>query len=117
MACSASIVHQADKLLRKSVGARVKAAQTREDGACKDALRVTSKSLNEARSEVLEDLKTGFTRLPREVVKAVEAKKEKKRSAEGESQHDGLKELESLMEELFDLKLEEMKERKEPGQK
>ena len=35
-------------------------------------VQAKSKQLNEVRQEVLEDLKTGFARLPKEVVRGVE---------------------------------------------
>ena len=57
-------------------------------------LQVRSQELNGARTELLEDLKTGFQKLPVEVVKGV-----KNRDSESVSR------LRDLVGELFDLKL------------
>ena len=57
-------------------------------------LQVRSQELNGARTELLEDLKTGFQKLPVEVVKGV-----KSRDSESVSR------LRDLVGELFDLKL------------
>ena len=62
------------------------------DKSC--ALQVRSQELNGARTELLEDLKTGFQKLPVEVVKGV-----KSRDSESVSR------LRDLVGELFDLKL------------
>jgi hypothetical protein len=66
MACTASVVHQADKLLRKMVGDRI-----RSDTSGREKKDVASE-LYAAKTELLEDMRTGFARLPVEVVKAVE---------------------------------------------
>ena len=60
----------------------------------KDSAQLRSKQLNGARTELLEDLKTGFQKLPVDVVKGVTS-----RDSESISQ------LRDLVSDLFDLKL------------
>lgn len=66
--CSASVIHQADKILRKKIGEKMKALK--EEGAEKEVMTSKVATFNEARSELLEDFRTGFTKLPREIVEA-----------------------------------------------
>ena len=102
IACSASVVHQADKLLRKIVGAKIKEFTSNSTAEGNDVpppkskadVQVKSKQLNEVRQEVLEDLKTGFAWLPKEVVRDVE-KREK----------GATEKLEKIILELYDLKI------------
>lgn len=82
-ACSASVIHQADKILRKRIGERMKTAK--EEGKDKAFLAARSAELNEARTELLEDLKTGFTKLPREVVDACSSSSSKAMAKYAES--------------------------------
>ena len=90
--CNASVIHQADKLLRKTVSCRIK--QFQEHEMSKDDLKVKAKELNAIKDEVLEDLKTGFTNLPEDVVNAVTDRKK-----------DGVVKLDSVVQELFELKI------------
>ena len=60
----------------------------------KDDLKVKAKELNAIKDEVLEDLKTGFTNLPEDVVNAVTDRKK-----------DGVVKLDSVVQELFELKI------------
>ena len=61
-------------------------------------MKKKSKVLNEIRSDVLEDLKTGFTRLPKEIVKGVE-------KTDRAEKKEVLENLEKVVLELYDLKL------------
>ena len=74
------------------IGPKVDGLST-SDSSCV-TLQVRSQELNGARTELLEDLKTGFQKLPVEVVKGV-----KSRDSESVSR------LRDLVGELFDLKL------------
>ena len=60
----------------------------------KDDLKVKAKELNAIKDEVLEDLKTGFTNLPEDVVNAVTDRKK-----------NGVVKLDSVVQELFELKI------------
>ncbi|TRY73492.1 hypothetical protein TCAL_13419 [Tigriopus californicus] len=96
--CTASIVHQADKVLRKHIGRKMKDVKSEREGnteAMEDAIAL----FNESRTEVLEDLKTGFTMLPSNVVKRVENRDKL-----------AIDELEAVIVELWDLKITKLKE-------
>ena len=90
--CNASVIHQADKLLRKTVNSKIKQFQKNE--MSKDDLKVKAKELNAIKDEVLEDLKSGFTKMPEDVVIAVT-----------DGKKDGVFKLESVVQELFELKI------------
>ncbi len=90
--CTASVVHQADKILRKTLNAKIRAAK--QGDISKEAMEKKAKELNAMRTEVMEDLKTGFTTLPKDVVQAVESKKDGATAS-----------LEPVIQELFELKL------------
>jgi hypothetical protein len=68
-----------------------------EDAVAKDLAKARSKVLYEAKIELLEDLKTGYARLPAEVVKAVKSREKA----------DGLERLKAVVEDMFRVKLEE----------
>ena len=91
--CSASVVHQADRHLRSLVNKKM--ISMKQSGLSKKEMNVKSNSIYSIKTEVLEDLKTGWTKLDKELVKAVE-------NRESES---GV-ELEKQMEELFESKLQ-----------
>lgn len=96
--CTASIVHQADKVLRKQIGRRMKDVKSESDGDAKvleDAIAL----YNESRTELLEDLKTGFTMLPSNVVKRVENREKH-----------AIDELEAVIVELWDLKISKLRQ-------
>ena len=57
--CNASIIHQVDKILRKQVSLNLK-------GIEKELLKDEAKRFNVIKDEVLEDLRTGFSELPKE---------------------------------------------------
>ena len=57
--CNASIIHQVDKILRKQVSLNLK-------GTEKEQLKDEAKRLNAIKDEVLEDLRTGFSEVPKE---------------------------------------------------
>ena len=90
--CNANVIHQSDKILRKKLGLKVKDKQESEkDNA---DIKDFSKELNEKRLEVLEDLKTGFAKIPEDVLKAVQ-----------EKDAGALDRLEDVITNLFELKL------------
>jgi len=92
VACSASVVHQADKYLRGLVNRRM--GELRTKGLCKEDMKGASHSIYNVKGEVIEDLKTGFTKLERELVESVQKREE----GSGEK-------LAKEMEKLFNLKL------------
>eukprot|EP00095_Tigriopus_kingsejongensis_P012397 maker-scaffold364_size194629-snap-gene-0.17 protein:Tk12397 transcript:maker-scaffold364_size194629-snap-gene-0.17-mRNA-1 annotation:"l-seryl-trnasec kinase" len=106
--CTASVIHQADKLLRQRVGRKIRELRTSPSsevgsspGACQGpVLQIT---VQEARVELLEDLKTGFTDLPASVVRSVENR---------ESQAN--EKLDEVIGHLFELKLDAVQKRDPP---
>lgn len=69
VACSASVIHQVDKHLRVMVNKRIIELKTK--GLDKEEMRKLSHNIYSVKGEVLEDLKTGFSKLDKEVVNAV----------------------------------------------
>ncbi len=61
-ACDASLVHQADRLLRRRVGAAMRDGDAAVSGAKEDRA-AHARRLNAARAELLEDLRTGSASL------------------------------------------------------
>ena len=92
LVCSASIVHQADKHLRALVNKKM--ISMKHSGFSKEDMNLRSKSIYSIKTEVLEDLKTGWTKLDKSLIASVE-----KREPDSGSK------LEKEMEELFDNKL------------
>jgi len=92
MVCSASVVHQADNQLRSLVNRRM--TEHRSQQATKENMKQLSTTLYKVKQEVLEDLKTGFTKLDRDLVKNVQG-----RHPDSNSQ------LAAEMSQLFDQKL------------
>lgn len=74
VACDASLVHQADKLLRSFVNKKMK--EERDKKASKDVMKEASVKLYAAKTELLEDLRTGFTKLDKDLVKNMNSKEE-----------------------------------------
>ena len=68
--CSASVVHQADKLLRGLVNKRM--LSLKQSGLSKEEMNTVSKKIYSVKTEILEDLKTGFTKLDKDVVCSVQ---------------------------------------------
>ncbi len=87
-----SVIHQADKCLRKIIGQKMKEAKDSERD--KDELKTRATKLNSVKDELLEDLKTGFAPLPKSVVSGITNKKD-----------DALESLNSVLKELFELKI------------
>eukprot|EP00096_Caligus_rogercresseyi_P015712 TRINITY_DN8181_c0_g1_i1.p1 TRINITY_DN8181_c0_g1~~TRINITY_DN8181_c0_g1_i1.p1 ORF type:complete len:313 (-),score=64.89 TRINITY_DN8181_c0_g1_i1:135-1073(-) len=73
-ACSASVIHQADNLLRKKLHAAIEVIKA-QDNSPETEIRY----LVERKKEVLEDLKTGHTRIPSEIIRLIGDKGEKNR--------------------------------------
>ena len=92
VACSASLVHQADKYLRGMVNKRM--TELRTQGLSKESMKEVSQTIYSVKGEVLEDLKTGFTKLDRELVDAVQKRED-----------DSGEKLAKEMEDLFKKKL------------
>jgi len=92
IACKASTVHQADKYLRGLVNKKM--GDLRSKGLSKEDMKVASHNIYNIKGEVLEDLKTGFTKLDRQLVESVQ------------NMEDGSGDkLSSEIEQLFNLKL------------
>jgi len=92
MVCSASVVHQADNQLRSLVNRRM--TEHRSQQATKENMKQLSTTLYKVKQEVLEDLKTGFTKLDRDLVKNVQ-----------DRHPDSNSKLAAEMSQLFDQKL------------
>nr|ACO15612.1 L-seryl-tRNASec kinase [Caligus clemensi] len=74
-ACSASVVHQADVLLRKKISAIIK--ELKESKYTKEERNVKIDALICKKKEVLEDLKTGHARVPSDIVRLMGSKEKK----------------------------------------
>jgi len=74
VACSASLVHQADKCLRGLVNKKM--GELRSQGLSKEDMRGASHNIYNVKGEVLEDLKTGLTKLERELVDSVQRRED-----------------------------------------
>jgi len=70
VACDASVIHQADKCLRSFVNKRMFAMK--QSGLGKDEMNAASKRIYKVKSEVLEDLKTGYTKLDKNLVTSIQ---------------------------------------------
>ena len=92
LVCSASVVHQADKHLRSLVNKKM--INMKQSGLSKEEMNLRSKSIYSIKTEVLEDLKTGWTKLDKTLIASVENR-----------ESDSGSKLEKEMEELFDNKL------------
>ena len=68
--------------------------------ATADETKAKSKALNEAKSELLEDYKTGFTKMPVEVIRGLQEKKSSDKAA-------AIERLRNIVKEAFDLKIAE----------
>ncbi len=65
--CNANVIHQADKILRKKVSENLKSIE-------KANIKAEAKKQNETKDVVLEDLRTGFSVLPKEAIKGISDK-------------------------------------------
>jgi len=74
VACSASLVHQADKYLRGLVNKKM--GELRSHGLSKEDMKEASHNIYSVKGEVLEDLKTGLTKLERELVESVQRRED-----------------------------------------
>ena len=93
--CNASVIHQADKLLRKKVGQKIKQFKgDRPNSTSKDELKNKAAELNAAKDELLEDLRTGFTKIPNEVIKGVTNREQ-----------NGIDKLDDVIQNLFEMKI------------
>ena len=93
VACSASVVHQADKILRNLVNRRM--LSFKKSGLSREEMNTASKKIYSVKSEVLEDLKTGFTKLDRLVIDSVQNR-----------EPDSVLKLEKELESIFNNKIE-----------
>lgn len=73
VACSANLIHQADNHLRSIINKQMKLLK--DDKTDKDTMKVKSKAYYSTKQDVLEDLKTGFTKLDRNLVDKVNERK------------------------------------------
>ena len=92
VSCSASLVHQADKLLRSLVNKRM--LEMKKSGLNKEEMNTASKKIYSVKTEILEDLKTGFTKLDRLVINSVQNR-----------DPDGVLKLENELESIFNSKI------------
>jgi len=90
--CNASVIHQADKLLRKKVGQKIK--QLKGPNTSKDELKNKAAELNATKDELLEDLRTGFTKIPNEVIKSVTNREQ-----------NAIDKLDDVIQNLFEMKI------------
>ena len=70
VACNASVIHQSDKLLRTLVNKKM--ISLKRDGQSKEDMNNASKRIYSIKNEVLEDLKTGFTKLDKTLLTSVQ---------------------------------------------
>jgi len=94
--CTASVIHQADKCLRKIVSDKICEIRKSDENQKKEDIQIKAKHFNAKKDELLEDLKTGFTTLPTNVVTGI-----------GKKQPDAVDNLKTVINELYDLKLSE----------
>jgi len=74
IACSSSLIHQADRCLRELVNQEME--KVKRNNKSKEELRQAAISIQSIRNEVLEDLKTGFTKLDVSLVNSVKCREE-----------------------------------------
>ena len=91
--CSASLAHQADNMLRSLVNKRM--LGLKQSGLGKQEMNLASKKVYSAKTELLEDLKTGFTKLDKDLVNSVQ-----------ERQPEGVIRLEEHLATLFEQKVD-----------
>ena len=94
--CNANVIHQADKLLRKTVSAKIKDFKENSEEVSKEDLKAKAAEFNAIKDEVLEDLRTGFAPLSKEIVAGVSEKK---------STADDIEKLNVVVQELFEMKI------------
>jgi len=92
--CTASVIHQADKCLRKIVGDKIR--ESKKETMKKEDIQTKANLFNSKKDELLEDLKTGFTTLPANIVTGI-----------GKKEPDSVKNLKTVIDELFNLKIKE----------
>merc|ERR1719342_1763501 len=91
--CNANVIHQSDKLLRTLVNKKM--TSLKKNGQTKEEMNIAGKRIYSIKNEVLEDLKTGFTKIDKNLLTSVQ-----NREAEG------VLRLETELEQLFKEKLE-----------
>ena len=96
--CTASVIHQADKCLRKLVSDQIK-QKKEKDNPDKTNLKKFATHQNAIKDELLEDLKTGFATLPVDIVKEITNAKTSKQPEET------LDRLNEVLKDLYDLKI------------
>jgi len=93
--CTASVIHQTDKCLRKIVGEKIR--ETRKiENIKKEDVQIKANHFNSKKDELLEDLKTGFTTLPANIVTGI-----------GKKEPNAVDNLKTVISELYDLKIKE----------
>ena len=91
--CNANVIHQSDKLLRTLVNKKM--ISLKKNCHSKEDMSVAGKRIYSVKNELLEDLKTGFTKIDKNLLTSVQ-----NREAEG------VLRLETELEQLFKEKLE-----------
>ena len=95
--CTASVIHQTDKCLRKIVSEKIR--ETRKiENIKKEDIQIKANHFNSKKDELLEDLKTGFTTLPTNIVTGI-----------GKKEPNAVDNLKTVISELYDLKINEQK--------
>ena len=69
MTSFSSVIHQADKHLRTLVNKKMLALK--QSGLSKEEMNESSKNIYSVKTELLEDFKTGFQRLDKDIVESV----------------------------------------------
>ena len=93
--CTASVIHQTDKCLRKIVSEKIR--ETRKiENIKKEDVQIKANHFNSKKDELLEDLKTGFTTLPTNIVTGI-----------GKKEPNAVDNLKTVISELYDLKINE----------
>merc|ERR1719225_544713 len=93
--CTASVIHQTDKCLRKIVSGKIR--ETRKiENIKKEDVQIKANHFNSKKDELLEDLKTGFTTLPTNIVTGI-----------GKKEPNAVDNLKTVISELYDLKINE----------
>ncbi|CAB4069095.1 PSTK [Lepeophtheirus salmonis] len=73
LVCNASVIHQADNIFRKKINSLIKNIKA-NCNLSKEEAQIKIQDLLVAKSELLEDLKTGFTKIPSDIVQHIGSK-------------------------------------------
>ena len=85
-------VNRSITILRKKVGQKIK--QFKGSDTSKDELKNKAAELNAAKDELLEDFRTGFTKIPNDVIKGVTNREQ-----------NAIDKLDDVIQNLFEMKI------------